>query len=241
MRFDGRAADEIRNISFMRNYIPHAEGSVFVEMGNTRIICTASVEEKVPQFLKGSGTGWITAEYGMLPRATVTRTQRESTAGRKGGRTLEIQRLIGRSLRSVIDLSSLGERTFWVDCDVVQANGGTRTASITGAFIAVHDALSYIYNRRQMIEMPIRNNIAAVSVGIVKGEVLLDLNYEEDSHAEIDANFVMTEDGRSVEIQISGEKRPFTNEEFQKMESLAKEGIQKLLSFQKAAMTRPAL
>lgn len=241
MRFDGRAADEIRKISCIRNYIPHAEGSVFVEMGNTKIICTVSVEDKVPLFLKGSGTGWITAEYGMLPRATVTRNQREATVGRRGGRTFEIQRLIGRSLRSVIDLSILGERTFWVDCDVVQADGGTRTISITGAFVAIHDALSYLYNRGQLIEMPIRNNIAAISVGIVKGEVLLDLNYEEDSHAEIDANFVMTEDGRSVEIQISGEKRPFSNEEFQKMESLAKGGITELLNFQKATMTRPGL
>lgn len=241
MRFDGRAADEIRKISCIRNYIPHAEGSVFVEMGNTKIICTVSVEDKVPLFLKGSGTGWITAEYGMLPRATVTRNQREAAVGRRGGRTFEIQRLIGRSLRSVIDLSILGERTFWVDCDVVQADGGTRTISITGAFIAIHDALSYLYNRGQLIEMPIRNNIAAISVGIVKGEVLLDLNYEEDSHAEIDANFVMTEDGRSVEIQISGEKRPFSNEEFQRMESLANLGIKELLNFQKVAMTRPGL
>ncbi len=236
MRSEGRAANEIRQIALERNYIPCAEGSVLVRMGNTRVICTVSVEDRVPVFLRGTGSGWITAEYAMLPRATATRNQRESTLGRKGGRTHEIQRLIGRSLRSVVDLSALGERTFWVDCDVIQADGGTRTVSITGAFIALCDALRLLYNRGALIDMPVRNNIAAVSVGIVKGEVLLDLNYEEDSRADADGNFVMTDDERLVEIQVSAEKRPFAGEEFRKMEQMAKEGIKAIIEFQRAAM-----
>lgn len=241
MRFNGRAADEIRDISLTRNYISHAEGSVLIEMGNTRIICAVSVEDKVPNFLKGSGTGWITAEYAMLPRATVTRNLRESTAGRVGGRTHEIQRLIGRCLRSVVDLPVLGERTFWVDCDVIQADGGTRTAAITGAYIALYDALSLLYNRGEIIDIPVQNHIAAISVGIVKGEVLLDLNYDEDSQAEVDANFVMTEDERFVEIQVSAEKRPFSGEELEKMERMAKQGIKKIIEIQKEIIAQPRL
>lgn len=236
MRSDRRAKDEIRNVLVTRNYIPHAEGSIFIEMGNTKIICTVSVEEKVPLFLKGSGTGWITAEYGMLPRATAVRTQRESAVGRRGGRTYEIQRLIGRSLRSVVDLSSLGERTFWIDCDVVQADGGTRTTSITGAFMAFHDALSLIYSRGQLLNMPVRNRIAAISVGLVRGEILLDLNYDEDSQAEVDGNFVITDDGRLVEIQVSAEKRPFTSAEYTAMEQMARVGVQQLFDIQSKAL-----
>jgi ribonuclease PH len=210
-------------------------------MGNTRIICAVSVEDRVPNFLKGSGTGWITAEYAMLPRATVTRNLRESTAGRVGGRTHEIQRLIGRCLRSVVDLSVLGERTFWVDCDVIQADGGTRTAAITGAYIALYDALSLLYNRGEIIDIPARNHIAAISVGVVKGEVLLDLNYDEDSQAEVDANFVMTDDERFVEIQASAEKRPFSAEELEKMERMAKQGIKKIIEIQKEIIAQPRL
>lgn len=241
MRLNGRAAHEIRDISLTRNYISHAEGSVLIEMGNTRIICAVSVEDKLPNFLRGSGTGWITAEYAMLPRATATRKLRESTAGRVGGRTHEIQRLIGRCLRSVVDLSVLGERTFWVDCDVIQADGGTRTAAITGAYIALYDALSFLYNRGEIIDIPAQNHIAAISVGIVKGEVLLDLNYDEDSQAEVDANFVMTDDERFVEIQASAEKRPFSAEELEKMERMAKQGIKKIIEMQKEIIAQPRL
>lgn len=233
MRIDGRDPDQIRDISVTRDYIPHAEGSVLIQMGNTRIICTVSVEDKVPSFLKGSGTGWITAEYAMLPRATGTRSLRESVLGRIGGRTHEIQRLIGRSLRAIVDLSTLGERTLWVDCDVIQADGGTRTAAITGAYFALYDAISLLYNRGNIANMPIRNNIAAISVGLVRGEVLLDLNYDEDSRAEVDANFVMTEHEKFVEIQVSAEKRPFSADEFEQMEQMARQGIQRLIQMQK--------
>lgn len=233
MRIDGRPADEIRKISLTRRYIPSAEGSVLIEVGNTRVICTVSVEDRVPMFLKGNGTGWVTAEYAMLPRATATRNPRDSVLGRIGGRNHEIQRLIGRSLRSIVDLPNLGERTLWVDCDVIQADGGTRTAAITGAYLALYDALSLLYNRGEILDMPIRNHMAAVSVGLVRGEVLLDLNYDEDSRAEADANFVMTDDGRFVEIQVSAEKRPFSAEEFEKMGQVARQGIKKLIEIQK--------
>lgn len=238
MRIDGRAADEIRNISLTHNYIPYAEGSVLIEMGNTRIICTVSVEDKVPNFLRGSGTGWITAEYAMLPRATVTRNPRDSVIGRIGGRNYEIQRLIGRSLRSIVDLSTLGERTLWVDCDVIQADGGTRTAAVTGAYIALYEALSFLYNRGHIVDMPLDHNLAGISVGLVRGEVLLDLCYDEDSQAEVDANFIMTDDGRFVEIQASAEKRPFPKEEFEKMERMARQGVEKLIKIQKEITTQ---
>ncbi len=232
MRLDGRRADEIRNIAITRNYISQAEGSVLIEMGATRIVCTVSVEDKVPSFLKGRGAGWITAEYAMLPRATAIRNPRDSVVGRIGGRTHEIQRLIGRSLRSAVDLSTLGERTLWVDCDVIQADGGTRTAAITGAYMALYNALAFLHRRGNIADIPIRNNIAAVSAGVVEGEILLDLNYDEDSQAEVDANFVMTDDGRFVEIQVSAEKRPFSTEEFEKMKLLSTQGIKKLIEIQ---------
>ena len=240
-RVDGRQPENLRPIRITRNYTKHAEGSVLIEVGDTKVICTASVEDRPPQFLKGAGKGWVTAEYGMLPRATGTRTQRESTRGKVGGRTFEIQRLIGRSLRAVVDLVALGERTIWLDCDVIQADGGTRTASITGAFVAMADAINKLREQGAISRMPITDFIAATSVGRLAGEIILDLCYTEDSAAEVDMNIVMTGAGRFVEIQGTGEEATFTRQEMNSMINLAERGISDLISCQKEALGDIAL
>jgi len=232
-RIDGREADELRPMIVTRNFIKHAQGSVLIEVGDTKVICTAMVEDKVPPFLKGQKKGWITAEYEMIPGSTNTRKSRDRNRGKIDGRTMEIQRLIGRSLRSVIDLSMLGERTIWIDCDVIQADGGTRTAAITGSFLALHDALSDLMAKGKLKAMPITNFVAATSVGIFKGEAIVDLCYEEDSNAEVDMNMVMTEAGEIIEIQGTGEERPFKKEELQKMLELGEASIKKIIAFQK--------
>ncbi len=241
MRVDGRGMAELRLVKFHRDYIRHAEGSVLVEMGKTRVICTVSLEEKVPPFLKHTGRGWITAEYAMLPRATAERNQRESTRGSVGGRTHEIQRLIGRSLRAVVDLSALGERTAWVDCDVIEADGGTRTAAITGAFVALCDAMHHVYRKRNMAVFPVTDYLAAVSVGVVKGVPLLDLAYNEDAAAEVDMNVVMTGTGRLVEVQGTGEEATFTRSELMDMLSLAEAGVATLVGLQQHSLGEIAL
>jgi ribonuclease PH len=232
MRLNGRKADDLRPVRIIRNYIRHAEGSVLIQLGETRVICTATLEEKVPPFLRNKGRGWVTAEYAMLPRSTKTRTTRESTQGRVGGRTHEIQRLIGRSLRAVIDLSLIGERTFWIDCDVVQADGGTRTASITGAYVALVDAVEFLRKEVSIPRNPIIDSVAAISVGVVEGQPCLDLNYEEDSKAEVDCNFVMTGRGQFIEIQGTAEGQPFSKETFEAMIAMATRGIEKLTALQ---------
>jgi ribonuclease PH len=238
MRPDGRKQDELRKVKVTRDFITSAEGSVLIELGRTRVICTASIEERVPPFLKDQNRGWVTAEYSMLPRATQTRTLRESTTGRTGGRTHEIQRLIGRSLRSVVDLSSIGQRTFWVDCDVIQADGGTRTAAITGAFICLADACAFALHKGIIQTSPLRDYLAAVSVGIVGGENLLDLCYEEDSSAEVDMNIVMTGKGELVEIQGTAETKPFSTETLSQLIALSKKGIHDLVSMQKSLLSQ---
>ncbi len=235
MRTDGRAFDQLRPVSIQPGFLKYAEGSALIELGDTKVICSVSVEDRVPNFLKDTGMGWITAEYAMLPRATHTRTVRDSVTGKKG-RSYEIQRLIGRSLRAVVDLTLLGERTLWVDCDVIQADGGTRTASITGAFVALRQAIDGLLAQGILEQDPVREPVAAVSVGLVAGEILLDLTYEEDSVAEIDANFVMTQSGRIVEIQAAAEKEPFSWETFEKMKTLAEKGIAELIQIQKKAL-----
>lgn len=240
-RVDGRQPADLRPIRITRNYTRHAEGSVLIEIGDTKVICTASVEDRPPQFLKGTGKGWVTAEYGMLPRATGARTIREANRGRVGGRTHEIQRLIGRSLRAVVDLAALGERTIWLDCDVIQADGGTRTASITGAFIALADALHKLIGQKAISRMPITDFIAATSVGRLAGEIILDLCYEEDAAAEVDMNIVMTGAGRFVEVQGTGEEASFTRQEMDSMIDLATRGISSLISSQKEALGDIAL
>lgn len=236
VRKDGRSPLELRPVKITRNFIKYAEGSAFIEMGETKVICTASVEEKVPPFLKDTGRGWITAEYAMLPRSTKTRSIRESTAGRIGGRTHEIQRLIGRSLRAVVDLAGLGERTIWIDCDVIQADGGTRTASITGAFVALYDALRYMQEKGMVEKLPIVDAVAAVSVGKVGGLILLDLTYEEDAMAEVDMNLVMTGRGLFVEIQGTAEAYPFSQDELQEMIGVGSAGIRILIEKQKEVL-----
>jgi len=238
MRNDGRSATVLRSIKLTRSFTKHAEGSVLIEFGDTVVLCTASVEESVPPFLRGKGTGWVTAEYAMLPRATHTRSQREAAKGKQTGRTLEIQRLIGRSLRAVTDLEKLGERSIYIDCDVIQADGGTRTASITGAYVALVDALTTLKSRGLLAEIPLKEAVAAVSVGIVGGEALLDLNYLEDSSAEVDMNFVITSSGRFVEVQGTAEAEPFTSAQMDAMRDLALDGVQKLFSFQQEALAR---
>jgi ribonuclease PH len=220
-----------------RHFIKHPEGAVLVEFGDTRVICTASVEDSVPPFLRGKGTGWVTAEYAMLPRATHTRSSREAAKGKQTGRTLEIQRLIGRSLRAVTDMSRLGERTIYLDCDVIQADGGTRTASITGAYVALADAISSLLTQGKITENPLKEAVAAVSVGIVDGEAALDLDYSEDSTAEVDMNFVMTSSGRFVEVQGTAEAEPFTLEQMDAMRSLAMSGIQQLFAVQQQVLS----
>jgi len=235
-RSDNRAPDQMRPVSIIPNYINTAEGSVLIELGNTRVICTASVEETVPAFLRNSGKGWISSEYAMLPRSTLTRTPREVTKGRPSGRTHEIQRLIGRSLRAVCDLERLGERTIWVDCDVIQADGGTRTASITGAFVALGLALEKLVEAGTLTAVPFRDYVAAVSVGIVDGEILLDLSYEEDSRADVDMNFVMTAGYKFVEVQATAERQVFEEQQLGKMIALARVGVQQLIAKQQAIL-----
>lgn len=233
MRPDGRENNEMREVKIRRNFIGVAEGSVLIEIGDTRVICTATIEDKVPPFMKDQKRGWITAEYSMLPRATQTRMVRDSSTGRISGRTHEIQRLIGRALRSVVDLSSLGERTIWIDCDVIQADGGTRTAAITGAFICLSDALRYALRNGLIEKIPIRDYLAAISVGIVNGEPRLDLCYLEDSIAEVDMNIVMTGNGRFVEIQGTAEGMTFSKATLDSLLMLAEEGIHSLIAMQK--------
>jgi len=236
MRIDNRPPNEMRPVTLTTGYQAAAEGSVLVELGNTRVLCAASVESGVPHFLRGSGTGWVTAEYAMLPRATSTRTPREVNRGRPSGRTFEIQRLIGRSLRSVVDLKALGERTIVLDCDVIQADGGTRTASVTGAWVALSIAASKLVEFGVVSSNPVRDTLAAISAGIVKGEPLLDLCYEEDSHAEVDMNVVMTGSGRFVELQATAEKTPFDDGQLERLLELARGGISRLIEIQDEAL-----
>src|SRR3989454_7194548 len=233
MRSDLRPANQLRDTKLTPHYLEQAEGSVFIEAGRTRVICTASVEDRVPPFLRNTGKGWVTAEYGMLPRATSTRTQREASAGKVGGRTQEIQRLIGRSLRSVTNLPALGERTIWIDCDVIQADGGTRTASITGAFVALALALEKLRERDVIKSIPLSDYVAAISVGIVDGEPLLDLAYEDDSRADVDMNIVKTGDGRFIEIQGTAEAMPFDHDSLLSLLTLADHGIRQLIEKQR--------
>ena len=236
VRSDNREFDSLRDVRITRNFTIHAEGSVLVEFGNTKVICTASVEESVPSFMRGKGTGWVTAEYSMLPRATHSRSSREAARGKQSGRTLEIQRLIGRSLRAVTDLSLLGERSVYIDCDVIQADGGTRTASITGAYVALVDALTVLKNKNAIAELPIKEAVAAVSVGIVNRVALLDLDYSEDSSAEVDMNFVVTASDRFVEVQGTAEAEPFTIQQMDSMRNLAVAGIRQLIEIQKRSL-----
>ncbi|NBI07223.1 ribonuclease PH [Senegalia massiliensis] len=232
-RNDGRKNNELRKVKMTRDYLLHPNGSVLIEMGNTKVICTAMIEEKVPPFLRNTGQGWITAEYSMLPASTITRKRREATKGKLEGRTQEIKRLIGRSLRSVVDLDKLGERTIWVDCDVIQADGGTRTASITGAFVAVADALNFLKEEGQIDDIPLKSFISAISVGIVENEKLLDLCYIEDSNAHVDMNIVMTDKGEIVEIQGTGEQAPFNRVDLNELLDLAEKGNKELIEMQK--------
>jgi ribonuclease PH len=236
MRPSGRAPNELRKIKLTRHYTRYAEGSVLAEFGQTKVLCTASIDERVPRFLKNKKSGWVTAEYGMLPRSTHDRMQREANKGKQGGRTLEIQRLIGRSLRAVVDLQALGERTITLDCDVIQADGGTRTAAITGSYIALVDAIQYLLKRKKILTNPIHGAIAAISVGIYKGVPILDLDYREDSNAETDMNIVMNDGLAYVEVQGTAEGHAFRHEELEAMLNLAKEGISKLLEKQIAVL-----
>jgi ribonuclease PH len=238
MRSDKRAPNELRETTITPDYLPHAEGSVLIEAGRTKVICTASVEDRVPPFLRNTGKGWITAEYGMLPRATSTRTTREASQGKVGGRTQEIQRLIGRSLRSIANLQSLGERTIWIDCDVIQADGGTRTASITGAFVALALAVEKMRERDQIRTMPLSDYVAAISVGIVDTEPLLDLAYEDDSRAEVDMNVVKTGGGRFIEVQGTAEAMPFGRDSLNMLLDLADSGIRQLVDKQRTIVGR---
>ena len=241
MRIDGRKNYQVRHTKVTTNYIKHAEGSVLIEVGDTKVICTASIEDKVPPFLKGSGEGWITAEYNMLPRSTATRKVRDIARLKLDGRTMEIQRLIGRALRSVVDLKALGEKTIWIDCDVIQADGGTRTTSITGAFIALVDAVNKIHKQKSFKVYPIRKFVCATSVGIVGEEKLLDLCYEEDSNAKVDMNIIGTDDGEFVEIQGTGEEAPFTRSELNEILNLGEKGIKQMIQLQKDCLKMDAL
>lgn len=235
-RIDGRRPDQMRQVKITRNYLKYPEGSVLIEVGNTKVICTATIEDKVPPFLKGGGEGWVTAEYSLLPRSTQVRNSREAARGKVTGRTQEIQRLIGRSLRSVVNLKALGERTVWLDCDVIQADGGTRTASITGAFVALVDAVDSIYTNKEK-PFPVKDFLAAVSVGILKdGTAVLDLCYDEDSQALVDMNVVMTGNGQFVEVQGTGEERPYSRQELQTMLAEADKGIIELIDYQKEVL-----
>ena len=235
-RPDGRKAAEMRDVTIATGTIPHAEGSALIELGGTRVLCVASVEDRVPQFLKGSGSGWVTAEYGMLPRATHTRSPREAAVGKQGGRTQEIQRLIGRSLRSVTELRGLGERTITLDCDVLQADGGTRCAAITGACVALSMALAKLLRERAIPRWPLRETVAAISVGVCAGQAVLDLAYAEDSEADVDFNIVATESGAFVEVQGTAERRPFSEERLTELLALARRGLKKLAAVQAEAL-----
>src|SRR6056297_405146 len=235
-RVDGRNNDEIRETEIERDFTKYAEGSVLVSTGDTKVICTVSVEDSVPYFLRGQNKGWLTAEYSLLPRSTQTRTIREAAKGKRSGRTREIQRLIGRSLRAIIDLDKIGERTIWIDCDVIQADGGTRTASITGAYVALVDAIDYLIEEEELEESPLKGFMAATSVGIVDDELLLDLCYLEDSQAQVDMNIVMTEDKRVVEIQGTAEEAPFSRQQMDKLIDLAAKGIDELVKIQKKSL-----
>lgn len=236
MRPNNRELNQIRPVKITRHYTKYAEGSVLIEFGETKVLCNATIEETVPRFLKGQQQGWVTAEYGMLPRATHSRTQREAAKGKQTGRTMEIQRLIARSLRAVVDLKALGERTITVDCDVIQADGGTRTASITGACVALHDAINHLIENGTLKSSPLKGLVAAVSVGIVDGEAICDLEYVEDSNAETDMNVVMVEDGRMVEVQGTAEGEPFSHDELLRLFDLAKQGINQLVAAQREAL-----
>ena len=239
-RQDGRGAEFLRKINITRNYMKFAEGSCLIELGETKVICTASVDENVPQFLKGKGTGWVTAEYAMLPRSCQSRVQREGIRGSVSGRTHEIQRLVGRSLRAVVDMPVLGERTVWIDCDVIQADGGTRCASITGSFIALADALTWIKKKGLIEKLPLLDYVAATSVGMIKGEPVLDLTFGEDSNADVDMNIIMTGKGKFIEIQGTAEGEPFDDGQMQKLIALAKKGILQLVDVQKKALGNPS-
>jgi ribonuclease PH len=236
IRQDGRLPESLRPISFARNFTRYAEGSVLVSFGETRVLCNATVEEGVPSFMRGEGRGWVTAEYAMLPRATHSRSPREATKGKLGGRTHEIQRLIGRSLRAVVDMRALGERTILIDCDVLQADGGTRTAAITGAWVALADAIAKLRDKGLIGTWPLRESVAAVSVGILGGQPILDLNYHEDSQAAVDMNFVITASGRFVEVQGTAEEEPFTEQELDAMRALAVQGCRELTNLQQLAL-----
>ncbi|ERI11548.1 tRNA nucleotidyltransferase [Aneurinibacillus aneurinilyticus ATCC 12856] len=236
MRNDGREYNQIRPVTITVDYIKHAEGSVLIEVGDTKVICTATIEEKVPPFMRGQGRGWVTAEYSMLPRATESRNVRESSRGKVSGRTQEIQRLIGRALRSVVSLEALGERTIWLDCDVIQADGGTRTASITGAYVAMVSAMGKLVEKHLIPRLPVTDFLAAVSVGIVEGKAHLDLCYKEDSQAKVDMNIVMTGQGKYVEIQGTGEEAPFSPEELQELLAYGKKGASDLIAMQKEVL-----
>lgn len=236
-RPSGRSNDQLRDITITRNYTKHAEGSVLIEFGDTKVICTASIDNSVPGFLRGKGGGWITAEYGMLPRSTGSRMGREAARGKQSGRTVEIQRLIGRSLRAAVDLEALGEHTITIDCDVIQADGGTRTASITGACVALTDALNHLATSGKLTKNPLKRMIASVSVGIYEGNAVLDLDYPEDSAADTDMNIIMADDGGIIEIQGTAEGEPFSEEEFSQMLSLAKAGITQLHFLQKESLS----
>ena len=240
-RSDSRVPDQLRPVNFIPDFINTAEGSVLIEVGNTRVICTASIEESVPSFLRNQGKGWISCEYSMLPRATLTRSPREVSRGRQSGRTHEIQRLIGRSLRAVTDLNQLGERTIWIDCDVIQADGGTRTASITGAFVALGLALEKLVEAGTLTTVPLKDFVAAISVGIVEGEILLDLCYEEDARAGVDMNFVMTSAQKLVEIQATAENQTFDDEQLTRMIALARQGVQALIAQQRIILSKLTL
>ena len=241
MRIDGRKYDHARPIKITRNYTKYAEGSVLIEAGDTKVICTASIEDKVPVFLKGKGEGWITCEYNMIPRATHTRKPRDITRGKIDGRTMEIQRLIGRALRSVVDLRAIGEKTIWLDCDVIQADGGTRTASITGAFVSLVDAVNKLHKHTPFEIYPIREFVSAISVGVVNGVKMLDLCYEEDSKAKVDMNIIMTDSGEFVEIQGTGEESPFSREDLNELLSLGEKGIKLVIQAQKDALKMDSL
>lgn len=241
MRCDGRKNDQIRNTKITRNYTKYAEGSVYIEVGDTKVLCNVSIEDKVPPFLKGSGEGWITAEYNMLPRATGTRKVRDIARLKIDGRTMEIQRLIGRALRSVVDLKALGEKTLLVDCDVIQADGGTRTTSITGAFIAMVDAVNKLHKEKPFKVYPIRNFVAATSVGIVNDEKIIDLCYEEDSNAKVDMNVIVTDEGEFVEVQGTGEEAPMKRSELNELLDLGEKGIKQMIALQKNALKMDAL
>lgn len=235
-RIDNRGFDELRKVNITRNYLKHPQGSVLMEMGDTKIICSAMIEDRIPPFLKGTGTGWLTGEYSMLPGSTKNRKVRDSSRGRVEGRSQEIQRLIGRSLRGVIDLSHIGERTIWIDCDVIQADGGTRTASITGGFVALIDALNWLYDRGEIEYIPVSNFVSAISVGIVGGVALLDLCYDEDHRATVDMNIIMTDNGELVEIQGTGEKGTFTKDQLYQLLELAEKGNRELIAKQREVL-----